>query len=379
MLTATFVKRIKCDKPTRFGDGRNGLGLSLLVKPTSEPGRMSKTWAVRFTRPNGTRTMVGLGSYPVVDLVRAREKALAVRQALEQGRNPELAVAPTFAHAVERTIAQRRGDWRPATEVQWRGSLEKWVLPHLGPVAVDTIGRADIFAVLEPLWERHPKTGRHVANRIGAVMDWVVGAGYRDDNPTKAAVAGLGKARRDVNHYEALHHSQITDALTAVEQAEGYRSKKLALRLLALTAARTKDVTHLTRDELDFDAKVWTISADRYKTRREHRIPLSDAACAVLAEASTITTGPLVFATPKGAVLPDNALRHLLQRAGVDATIHGFRSAFRNWCAETGVSREVAEASLGHVVQGVEGAYLRTDLLEQRRETLTDWAAYIVG
>ena len=386
MLTDRFVRTVKTTKPTRYGDGRGGLGLSLLVKPmTSEPGRMSKTWSARLT-VGGRRTMVGLGSYPVVTLARARELALAHQQAVEQGRNPALAVAPTFTEALERTLDHRRPSWRPGpgqsmprTEADWRASLAKHVLPHIGTAAVDKITRTDVFRVLEPLWRDHPATGKHVADRIGAVLTWAMGAGFRDDDPTEAALAALGKPRTNgARHHDALEHNTVAAALAAVDRASTtYPSRALALRFLALTAARSAEVLGMTRAEIDFDAAVWTVPADRYKTGRAHRVPLSPAAMAVLSQAAEISTGPVVFPRRGGGTMPDNALRQALTRAKVEATVHGLRSSFRDWAAETGVSREAAEAALGHVVGGVEGAYRRTDLLDARREVMAAWANHI--
>ena len=190
MLSAAFVRTI--NRPGRYGDGRGGHGLSLLVKATAIPGRWSKTWSQRL-RINGRPVMVGLGSYPVVTLAQARRRALENRQALEQGRDPRGEGVPTFEQAAERVIALHRETWKPGSrsEQQWTSSLGTYVLPKIGAKRVDQINVGDILAVLAEPWSSRPETARRIAQRISAVLTWAVGAGYRADDPTAAAVKAL--------------------------------------------------------------------------------------------------------------------------------------------------------------------------------------------
>ncbi len=382
-LSAAFVQKVS--RPGRYGDRRGGYGLSLLVKP-SPTGRVSKSWSQQI-RIGDKLVSIGLGAWPFVSLADAREKAGGNRWAVEEGRDPRRAVAaacPTFAEAAERVIALHASTWRnDKTESQWRASLESYVFPIIGGKAVGDIATADIMTVLEPIWGR--ETGRRLRQRLGAIFQWAIAQNLRSDNPVSAVDAAMPKASQQVTHHRALPHADVAAALARVRQSGAFISTKTCLELVALTAVRSGEARGATWGEINLEAAIWTIPGARMKTGREHRVPLSDAALAVLEQAAGLRDdsgdAALVFPSARGKVLSDNTLSKLLRELGVDAVVHGFRSSFRDWAAETGQPRDVAEASLAHdsARNAVEAAYLRTDLLARRRELMAAWADYLAA
>ena len=381
-LSAAFVKTVK--RPGRYGDGRGGFGLSLLVKPTTT-GRLSKTWSQRL-RIHGHPVNVGLGAYPVVTLAEAREKALKNRRTVAQGRDPRSGGIPTFTEAVETVIAIHRPSWRSGSryEDQWRGTLRRYAVPRFGDKRVNEITTADVMGALltDDFWNRKRVTARVVRQRIGAVMKWAVAQGFREDNPAGDAIsAALPKNGVRVRHQKALPHGEVAGALDRVRASNALLSTKLALEMLVLTACRSGEVRMARWPEFDLREAVWTIPEDRTKSGREHRVPLSSGALKVLEQAKTLGDGEgLVFPGRRARPLGDSTLSLLLRRFGIRCVPHGMRSSFRDWCSETGVRREVAEAALAHVVKNkVEAAYARSDLLDSRREVMARWSAYLAN
>ena len=379
-LSAAFVKTVK--RPGRYGDGRGGFGLSLLVKPTTT-GRLSKTWSQRL-RIHGHPVNVGLGAFPVVRLAEAREQALKNRRTVAQGRDPRSGGIPTFAEAVETVIAIHRPSWRSGSryEDQWRGTLRRYAVPRFGDKRVNEITTADVMRALlaDDFWNRKRVTARVVRQRIGAVMKWAVAQGFREDNPAGDAIsAALPKNGVRVRHQKALPHGEVAGALDRVHASNALLSTKLALEMLVLTACRSGEVRMARWSEFDLREAVWTMPEDRTKSGREHRVPLSSGALKVLEQAKTLGDGDgLVFPGRRGRPLGDSTLSLLLRRFGIRCVPHGMRSSFRDWCSETGVRREVAEAALAHVVKNkVEAAYARSDLLESRREVMERWSEYL--
>ena len=379
-LCATFVRTVNV--PGRYGDGYGGLGLSLLVTPRKSGG-LSKTWAQAIS-PNGTKTSLGLGSYPVVTLAMARDLALANARAIAEGRDPRrrMQQVPTFAKANETVVAIHAEHWKSErTEGQWRASMRDYVLPRLARKRVDAVTTADVMAVLLPIWSTKRVTAGRVRQRIGAVMKWAVAQGYRDDNPAGDAIsAALPKAAVRKQHMRALPHAEVGAALARVKGSGAYPGTMLAFEFLVLTAARSGEVRNARWEQIDRDGAVWTIPAERMKASREHRVPLSPRALEVLDGAAELFDGQgLVFPSPTGRVLNHATLTNLLHGLGIDAVAHGFRSSFRDWAAEcTDAPREVCELALAHVNSDrVEAAYRRTDLFDRRRVLMNDWAAYV--
>jgi len=377
ILNATFVRQVR--QPGRYGDGRGGYGLTLLVR-SMKNGRLSKTWAQRV-RINGKETNLGLGNYPVVTLAEARKRALTNRKAIEDGRHPHASKTPTFHQATEKVIAIHRAKWTPRskTENQWRSLFSAHVLPRIGHKRVDQINSSDVLAILSPLWHSKIETARKTKRYLAAVMRWAVAQGYREDNPADGRIRdALGKHIPQTQHMRALPHGEVGAALAAVESSGAYRSTILATWFLTLTATRSGETRLATWDEVDLNRRVWTVPGSRTKTGRPHRVPLSGAALAILAEAAGFTRGVgLIFPSVTGRAMSDSTISKLFRENAISCVPHGMRSSFRDWCGETGVPREVAEQALSHVVRGVEGAYARSDLLEVRRPVMERWGEYV--
>ena len=378
-LSATFVRTIR--QPGRYGDGRGGHGLSLLVKPTKIKGRLSKTWAQRI-RINGKYTNRGLGSYPAVTLAEARRRALQNKQSIEEGHHPQTRKAPTFRQATEKVIQLHTAKWKPGGKSQenWRATLGAYVHPLLGNKRVDQITTANIMACLTPMWHQKPETARRVKQRISAVMKWCIAQGFREDNPADDRItAALGSNTQRPQHMKALHHSQVGAAIRTVEATDAHWATIAAFKFLTLTATRSGEVRNAAWNEIDLSTAVWTIPSEHTKTGREHRVPLSTGTLAVLATALPRSGGQgLVFPSATGRVLSNATMSKLCKENKVGCVPHGMRSSFRDWCGETGVSRQVAERALGHEIRNaVEKAYARTDLLERRRQLMEEWSQYL--
>ena len=381
MLSATFVKNVNV--PGRYGDGRGGLGLTLRVKPASRGG-YCKSWA-QSIRINGQKTTIGLGAYPVITLAMARERAVENARTVALGRDPRCAShgVPTFAKAAETVIAIHAENWRPGSrsEQGWRSSLRDYAMPRLGDKRVDAVTTGDVMAVLLPIWSTKRETARRLRHRIGAVMKWAVAQGYRSDNPAGDAIsAALPKNGVRIEHRKALPHAEVGAALHKVRTSGTYQGLVLAFEFLVLTAGRSGEVRAARWEEIDRDAAVWTVPAERMKAGREHRVPLAAQALTVLDRAGKLAgSGGLVFSSATGHMLSQTGMPKLLHQLGIDAVPHGFRSSFRDWAAECAdAPREVCELALAHVNRDrVEAAYRLSDLFERRRELMQNWSDYL--
>ena len=340
MLSATFVRNVNA--PGRYGDGRGGLGLGLLVRPATRGG-LNKCWT-QSVRIDGIPTSLGLGRYPVVTLGMAREKALDNAREIALGHDPRRSA---------------------------------------GDKTVDAVTTADVMAVLSPIWSTKRVTAKRVRQRIGAVMKWAIAQGLRIDNPAGDAIsAALPKHTAVQKHQRALPHAEVAAALRRVRRCEAYRGIPLAFEFLVLTAARSGEVREGRWDEIDRDGAVWAIPAERMKNGREHRVPLADRALEVLDDARELAdAGRWLFPSPTGRALHQSTLSGLMRDLGIDAVPHGFRSSFRDWAAEcTDPPREVCELALAHVnTDRVEAAYRRTDLFDRRRVVRVSHVAYANG
>ncbi len=373
VLTAAFVRTI--NRPGRYGDGRGGHGLSLLVKPTVN-GRWSKTWSQRV-KIGGRLTNVGLGSYPVITLAEARARALENARTVAAGKDPRTGDAPTVAEAWEQVIRLRRPSWRDGgkSENQWRASFRDYVEPTMGSKSVSEVTTADVLAVLMPHWHERAETMRRVKQRLGAVLGWALAQGHRDDNPARseALTAALPKQPAG-GHQRALPPEEVPAAVAAIRAGTASPVVKLAVEFVVLTGCRSGEARNAIWEEIDGDT--WTIPGERTKTGKPHRIPLSSRALAILDEARRPgdDTG-LIFGAPRtGKALSDNTLGKALRTAEVPATIHGLRASLRDWLAAEGVPYELAEAVLAHQPRGIAKSYRRDDLLEARRPIMERWA-----
>lgn len=362
-------------------------GLILRVRASG-----SKHWIWRGT-VRGRRRDLGLGTFPYVSLGEARDKAFEYRRLAKAGEDPAAvhapagtaevqpkSNAPTFRKAAAAVIDLHRPTWRnPKSAAQWEASLRDYAYPVLGDMRVDEIGSGDILRTLQPIWNAKRETAQRVRQRISAIMKTAVADGHRLDNPAgEALTAALPKGGQKQRHQRALPHREVAAALETVRRSNAQMSTKLALEFLVLTAARSGEVRMMTWDEVDDEERLWTVPASRMKAGREHRVPLSVRAVEVLAEAGNLRESDLVFPSARGRCMSDNTLSKLLRDLGIDAVPHGFRSSFRDWCGESGQSRELAEAALAHtILNKAEAAYARTDLLERRRELMEGWSDYL--
>lgn len=333
----------------------------------------------------GRRRDLGLGGYPYVTLAEARAKAFEYRRAARAGEDPAGLHSdgiPTFSEAAEAVIALHAGKWKPGgkSEGQWRSSLATYVLPAIGSTRVDEVTSADVMNCLSPIWTSRPETAKRVRQRIAAVMKWAIAQGYRPDNPAGDAVtAALPKQGGARKHLRALPHRDVSDAVVRIRQAKAHAPLRLAVEFAIITTVRSGEVRGAVWEEIDLDAGLWTIPGGRMKAGRQHRVPLSGRAVEVLAEAREHGTGSgLVFPSKSLGEIPSWALAKLISSLGIEGTLHGMRSSFRDWCGETGAVREVAEACLAHRVgSAAEQASARSDLLERRRELMNAWAQYV--
>ena len=326
----------------------------VLVKTTNIGGRFSKTWSQRI-RINGRETNLGLGSYPAVTLAEARRRALRNRQSVEEGHNPRSGRTPTFQQAAAKVIELHSGKWRPGSRSRriWESSLQTYVFPHIGRKQVDEVTSKDI-------------------------MKWAIAEGFSESDPSAAILAGLGKNGTRRNHMRALHHSNVGAAIKTIEASNAHWATIAAFKILTLTATRSGEVRNATWNEINLTTDTWEIPSKRTKTGRPHRVPLSRPARNIINDAADLTdaTG-LVFPSPTGKPLSNSTISKLVHENGIEAVPHGMRSSFRDWCRDSGVPREIAEAALAHTVGGVEGAYARSDLLEAQRPIMEQWAHYL--
>jgi integrase len=381
--------KVRTAKPGRYGDGN---GLYLFVRSTD-----ARFWVFRYTRTGRMREM-GLGSARTFSLAEARTTAADLHRKVKLGIDPlaerdALAVAAgqavMFEEVADSYIAAHEAGWRnPKHRQQWRNTIDTYAVPTLGKLPVGTISTGDVMLVLDPIWREKSETASRLRGRIESILDFAAARGWRSgENPARwrghldNLLPAPGKVAK-VQHHPALPWREIGAFMGALRGQEGVSA--LALRFVILTACRTGEAIGARWSEIDMTEALWTVPGDRMKAGREHRVPLSDGALDVMREVAKLRTdkgaGAPVF--PGGKVdkpLSSMALLMLLRRMErADLTAHGFRSTFRDWCAEsTNHPREVAEAALAHTLRDkTEAAYQRGDLMEKRRRLMADWAAF---
>ena len=385
-LSAVKVRTAKPksgQRALRIGDGGN-----LYLQATlAGDGAVSRSWLFRYEIGGRSREM-GLGPTHTVSLAEAREKArtlrqqllddvdpLAARQAHRQAIAAESAKRKTFRECADDYIAAHADGWRnPKHRAQWASSLATYAFPALGGLAVSDIEVAHVLRVLEPIWRTVPETASRVRGRIEKVLGYATVRGFRHgDNPARwvGHLAGVLPAKgkiRKVEHHAALPYPEIGAFMTALRGRNSVAAR--ALEFLILTACRSGEVVGATWDEIDLKAKAWTIPAARMKSGREHRVPLSAPALALLTKLDRYDDR--VFACGKTALLE---VARQLQGGAVP---HGFRSTFRDWASEqTAFPHEVCEQALAHTIpNAVERAYRRGDLFEKRRRLMDAWGGY---
>ena len=357
--TKLTVKKVRaiCE-PGLYGDGNT---LFLRVAPGG-----SKQWVQRLVI-RGKRRDIGLGGSNWVTLAEAREAAYENRRIARRGGDPleakRKSKMPLFRDAAQNTYDSLRPRWRnEKVASNWMQQLERHAFKRLGDMRVDHIGQEDVLAVLTPIWSTKPETARRVRRCIKATLQWCQAHGLIDVNFAGEAIDGtLPRMAAVKTHLRALPYRELPAALQSVESSPATLAARLTLRFLILTAARSGEVRGAVRAEIDIDDRVWRIPGERMKAGVEHRVPLSDHAMQVIERARILDKGgQLIFPSPKrhDRSLSDATLTKALRSMGLagQATVHGFRSSFRDWCADTAQPRELAEAALAHTVGGVEGA-----------------------
>ena len=392
LRTIGKLTALKVDKAKQPGMYADGGGLYLRVTPEG-----TKNWVFRFMLDGRPRWM-GMGPLHTIGLGEARTRAgeyrkqrcdgvdpIEARRAERQQARLDGAKSITFKACAEKFIAAHKAGWRNAKHsAQWEATLETYVYPEIGSLAAQAIDTGLVLRVLEPIWSKKPETASRLRGRIEAILDWARVRGYRQgENPARwrghldKLLPARAKVRR-VEHHAALPYAEIGNFMQALRRQEGTAAR--ALEFTILTAARTGEAIGATWGEIDFGANVWTISAERMKAGREHRVPLSERALAILEEIKPEQVKPEEFVFPgakRGRPLSNMAFLMLLRRMKRDdLTAHGFRSTFRDWAAErTNYAGEVVEMALAHAVAGkVEAAYRRGDLFGKRARLMDEWA-----
>lgn len=394
-LTALQVSKLT--KPGLYGDGA---GLTLQITPSG-----AKSWLFRYMI-SGKSYGMGLGPTHTVSLAEARQKTLAARKLILDGVNPladkkqakaaallEKAKMMTFDQCAEAYILAHKAGWGNAKHVsQWTNTLSTYASPVFGHLPVAEIDTGLVVKCLAPIWEHKTETASRLRGRIESVLGWAITSGYRTgENPARwkghldNLLATISKASRTKNH-PSLPWEKISAFMSALKTRDGVAAR--ALEFVILTACRSGEVRGAQWSEIDFERKVWTIPGERMKAKRQHEVPLSDSALALLK--AMPENGNFIFAGTKAQQLSDMSLTAVIRRMnttkqpiwvdpnGAEITVHGFRSSFRMWAAETtNYPREVAEHALAHQLpDAVERAYQRGSQFAKRAALMSEWSAF---
>ena len=365
-------------------------GLALHVLPSG-----SRSWILRVV-VGGKRRDMGLGGFPDVTLAGARDKARQAREKVAAGVDPisdgraarsalaaSIAAAWTFSQCSAAFIKAKAPEWKNAKHAaQWTATLATYADGVIGSMLVRDVGLPQILAILEPIWQTKTETATRVRSRLEQILDWAAGRGYRDGpNPARwkgnlqAQLPSPNKIAKEQPH-PALPVGDVGAFMQTLRKQAGIGAR--ALEFAILTAARSGEVRGAAWTEINLEEAVWTIPAERMKMKKAHRVPLSSAAVDLLIAVRRVAGTDLVFVAPRGGQLSDMTLSAVLKRMEVPVVPHGFRSTFRDWCAErTNYPREVAEMALAHAIgDKVEAAYRRGDLFDKRRRLMAEWAAF---
>jgi len=382
---------MKVNKETKRGYYPDGGNLYLQITDAGV-----KSWILRYMI-NGKAKTMGLGAVHAVSLAEARDKAADCRKLISSGIDPllsrkgeqerarvESARGMTFKQCAEAYIEAHKSSWKNAKHIwQWDNSLTRFAYPTLGKLPVQDVDIVLVMKALQPIWEKKTETATRVRGRIESILDWATVREFRQgENPARwrGRLENLLPAPskiQKVKHHPALPYVDMAVFMEKLHEQQGLAA--LALQLTILTATRTNETLQAKWGEFDLENKVWVLPSERMKMGKDHRVPLSEPALKILKKLEDAKINDYVFPSNRGMPLSNMAMLVLLRRMGRDdITVHGFRSSFRDWCAEqTNYSREVAEAALAHAVgDRVEAAYRRGDLFEKRRQLMDEWARY---
>ncbi len=386
-MTALEVSRLRVEGSHAVG-GATGLNLRI------EGG--TRMWVLRYVF-RGTRRRMSLGSYPRVSLSAAREAARSAIGLRDAGTDPLAARAAAreaarladaqkleFDKAAEAFIQEHETTWRSAKHAQqWRNTLATYVSPKFGSVPVSEIDQSMVLRALSPIWKTKTETATRLRGRIEQILDWATAHGHRSGtNPARwrgqleHILADPNKVA-PVKHHAAVAFAELPGVYLLLSSLDGQSAR--ALRFLILTAARSGEVRGMVWDEVDLDAALWTVPAERMKAKKEHRVPLSRQAVALLNTQPRHALVQHVFPSNRAGALSDMALTVLMRRHRLDAVPHGFRSTFRDWAGETtNHPRDAVELCLAHTIDTkTEAAYRRADMLEKRAAIMQEWADYL--
>jgi integrase len=380
---ALSAVKIRNAKPGRYADGN---GLYLIVDDSG-----AKRWMLR-TVIRGKRCDVGLGGLSLVSLAEGREEAVRLRKIARKGGDPlaerrrERRIVPTFEEVAREVHKAHSATFRnPKHAAQWITTLEIYAFPTFGVRHVSEVESKDILEVLLPIWNEKPETSRRVRQRIKTVFDYAKAKGWRSgDNPVEGVIEVLPKHNEKREHFAALPYAQVPNFITALAESNVNTSIKIAFQFLILTASRTSEVLLARWSEIEIENKIWIVPAHRMKAKEEHRVPLPAKCLEFIIAAKKISDGGEYIFPGRSPHQPLSNMSFLmvLRRMGrSNITAHGFRSSFRDWAEEkTNFANSVIEASLAHAVKNkVEAAYLRTTLLNKRRELMRAWAKFVMA
>ena len=380
-LTKKLVENLG---PGRHGDGN---GLYLVVDPSG-----ARRWIVRVVVKGAKnkkgaplRTDFGLGGADLVTINQARERALEYRRMAKQGLNPRFNAKreiPTFEEFAQQVHIDRMPTWKNAKHgQQWINTLRDYAFPKIGRMPLDSIGQPEVMMCLSPIWTEKHETARRLAQRIKTVLDVARSKGFHEgENPVTAIKdAGvLPKVKVKAKHHKAMRWQDVPEFYTALQGRSAMAAK--ALMFTCLTGSRTSEVLGMRWEEIDLEARLWTCPEERMKGGEEHRVPLTDEMLAIIQPLKAMKSEYVFEGQKRHKPLSNMSMLMLLRRMGVEgATVHGFRSTFRDWASEVASApREIAEMSLSHKIgSNVERAYARSDLLDKRRVLMERWSHFV--
>ena len=380
-LTALKVK--KANAKGRYPDG------NCLYLVVGESG--AKHWLLRIV-VRGKRRDMGLGSASLVDLEEARDLARRYRKIAREGGDPiqerqrGRGLFVSVKDAALKVHTLNAPSWKNEKHSdQWISSLERHVFPMIGDTAISEVTSADILRVLSPIWVEKSDTAKKIRQRLRMVIKWAKAQGYYEgEDPVELAEQALPRIKPSGEHFKSASYEELPQIVSQLQSSQVSLPTRLALEFLILSACRTTEVLEAHWSEIKLDKRLWVIPAERMKASKPHEVPLTDRMMDLLEVAGSLKLdNGLIFPSQiNGKALSNNTLRLALQkRLKVDATVHGMRSAFKDWAAETtGYANEVSEMALGHAISSkVEAAYRRGNLLTKRKQMMADWADHVAG
>lgn len=394
-LTALMVKSINA-----VGKHADGNGLFLQVTAHPKSGELRKSWLVRFTPMNGRVRETGIGGIDVVTLAQAREATSEIRRNAKSGADAVVAkievrnevaktraASMTFAQCADAYVKAHESGWKNEKhKAQWTATLTTYAYPIFGKVAVQDVNVSMVMKVLDPIWQTKTETASRLRGRLENILDWATVREYRTgENPARwrghleKALPARNKSK-SVKHHPALPIDEFAPFMRVLREQNGIGAR--AFEFAILTAARTSEAMGARWEEINLADASWTISADRMKAGRIHRVPLSTPAMSILSSTKGLDPVYVFPGMKAGFPISNMTFLMLLRRMErSDLTAHGFRSTFRDWAAErTDYQNEVAEAALAHTIRNqAEAAYRRGDLFEKRRALMEDWAKFGAG